>query len=233
MLGTIVNSVAIIAGGLVGLLIKGNINEKYTDVIMQAIGLSVFFLGLSRAIQSLPYAETLLFIIALVIGGAVGEFLDIEGKMKALGDFAEKKLSKSKDSNISKGFVTASILYCTGAMAILGSFESGIYGDHRTLYTKSVLDGVISIIFASTMGVGVLLSAVSVFAYQGLLTVFSGFLRPFLSEELLTEISLVGGLLIACLGINLLKILKIKVANFLPSLLIPVLYFIIKGFFVN
>ncbi|MFI3169968.1 MAG: DUF554 domain-containing protein [Faecalibacterium sp.] len=238
MLGTIVNAVAILIGGAIGLLLKGGIKEKYQNTVMIALSLSVIYVGASGAISGLMEedAEALLFIISLVIGSVVGEWLDIEARLKALGDWIEVKLNGKqgdKASNVSIGFVTASLIFCVGSMAILGSIDSGISGNHTTLYIKSMLDGTMSIVLASTVGVGVLFSAVSVFVYQGSITLFAQVLQPFITADMIRELSIVGGVLISCIGINMLKIKAIKVGNMLPAILIPVLYYLppVQAFF--
>lgn len=227
MLGTIVNTAAILAGGLVGLLIKGGLKEKYKNIVMQALALCVIFVGASSALKGLmdENAEAILFIISLVIGSGIGEFLGIENKLQSMGDYIQSKTG-GKESNISQGFVTASLMFCVGTMAILGSLESGISGNHTTLFVKSVLDGTSSIIFASTLGIGVLISGVSVFLYQGALTLCASFIQPYLTSDMIREISIVGGIMIFALGLNMMEIKKIKVGNMLPAIVIPIIYYI-------
>lgn len=225
MLGTIVNALAIVVCTLVGMALKGGIPEKYRTILVQALGLSVVYIGATSAIGNLlaENAHPLLYILSLVIGAFFGELVDIEGKLQQFGDFMEKK-SKNSNSNISQGFVTASLIYCVGSMAILGAIESGIHGDHSILYAKSLLDGVMSLVLASTLGIGVMLSAVSVLLYQGTITLFASSLQPYITEDMMREVSIVGGVLISVIGLNLLEITKIKVGNFLPAIFIPVIY---------
>ncbi len=227
MLGTIVNSVLVLIGSMIGLVIKGGIKERYSEIIMQALGLSVLFVGASSAIggMSSEGANPMLFIVCLAVGALIGEWIGIEAILEKVGDKLQSTLGKG-GSNISQGFVTASLTFCVGSMAILGSFESGIQGVHTTLFTKSMLDFVAAIIFASTLGVGVAFSAVSVFIYQGLLTMFASFLQPFLTVDMIREISIVGGIMIFGLGLNMLGVKKIKTANMLPALVLPVLYYL-------
>lgn len=226
MLGTIVNSLAIIAGSIVGLLLKSRFNDKVQNIITQATGLAVLFLGISTALTEMakPERSPILFVFSLVIGGIIGQAIDIEKHLKKLGDLLESKFANSK-SSVSRSFVSASLLFCVGSMAILGSLESGISGNHTTLITKSILDGTSSIVFASSMGFGVLFSAGAVFIYQGAITLMASFIQPFITEDMLRELTLVGGILITGLGIDLLGIKKISAANLLPSLLIPVIYY--------
>lgn len=236
MLGTIVNTAAILIGGCVGLFIKGGLKEKYKNIIMQTLSLCILFVGASSALKGLmsENAEPILFIVSLVIGSAVGEFLAIEDKLQNLGDSIQAKIG-SKESNISQGFVTASLMFCVGTMAILGSLESGVQGVHTTLFVKSVLDGTSSIILASTLGVGVIFSCAAVFLYQGILTLCASFVQPFLTGNMLREISIVGGIMIFAMGLNLMEIKKIKIGNMLPAILIPVIYYIpvVYKFFIS
>ncbi len=227
VLGTIVNSIAIILGSIIGLLIKGGLKKRYEEIVLNAVGLSVLFVGISGAVSKLMLkdANPILFIVSLAIGGFIGEWIDIEKRLGKLGDMLQARFAKN-ESGISHGFVTASLLFCVGTMAILGSIESGVKGVHTTLFAKSILDGITSIIFSSTMGVGVVFSAVSVFVYQGTLTILSSHVQNFLTADMLREISIVGGIIITALGLNMLKIKAIKVGNLLPAIFIPVLFYL-------
>ncbi|MDL2324975.1 DUF554 domain-containing protein [Ruminococcaceae bacterium OttesenSCG-928-A16] len=234
MLGTIVNAVAILVGGLAGLLLRGGIKQKYQTIANQAIGLSVLVVGLSGAIGKImqPEANPVLFIVSLVLGGLLGELLGIEAGLEKLGNWLQGKIRTKKDTgNIADGFVAASLLFCVGTMGIMGALQSGMQGQHTTLFTKSVLDGITAVIMASTMGVGVLFSAVSVFIYQGAITLLAGVISPLLTADMLREILLVGGIMIAALGLNILGITKIKVGNMLPAILVPVVYYLVLGLF--
>lgn len=232
MLGTIVNTLAIIFGSLLGIIVKGKFKQNYQILITQAVGLSVLFIGISGALSKLlnPKANPILFIISLVIGAIIGEFFDIEGKLSKFGNYLESKF-KGNENSISKSFVSGSLLFCVGTMAILGSLESGLQGVHNTLYAKSILDGVMSVIFASTLGIGVLFSSVTVFIYQGIITMFASFIQPYFTDDMIREMSIVGGILISGLGLDLLNIKKIKVGNLLPSILIPIIYYAILKIF--
>jgi len=224
MLGTIVNTVAIIAGSLIGLLFKGSIPEKYSKTIMHAIGLAVILIGLKTALQT---DDILIIIISLAIGSVIGELLRIEDRLERLGKRLGRLVSGDGDG-VAKGFVTASLVYCVGAMAIVGSLESGLSGNHQTLFAKSLLDGIGSILFASTLGIGVLFSAVSVFLYQGAITLAAATLKLYLTSAVVAKMSAIGGLLIMAIGLNLLEIKKLKIANMLPAIFIPLIYQIIK-----
>ncbi|SDY60090.1 DUF554 domain-containing protein [Tindallia californiensis] len=220
MLGTIINSVAILIGGTVGLLLRKGISERFKQTVMQGLGLSVFVIGVSGALKT---ENMLVVIFSIVFGGIMGEALEIEEKLEVLGRWMEKRVGKG-EGLVAKGFVTTSLIYCVGAMAIVGALESGMTGNHETLYAKSLLDGVSSVIFASTLGLGVLLSSVSVFIYQGLITIAAGSLADLLTEAVVIEMSAVGGLLIIGISMNILEIKKVPVGNLLPAVFIPVFY---------
>lgn len=191
---------------------------------MDGVGLSVIIIGISAAIKT---ENTIMAIISIVLGSIIGEISGIEKKLNRLGDSLEARFSNG-DSNFSKGFVTASLVYCVGAMAIVGALESGLLGDHNTLFAKSILDGITSIIFASTLGIGVAFSAIVVFIYQGLITLLATYLKDLLTHDVILEMSAVGGILIMAIGINILELKKIKVGNMLPAIFIPFLYYIFK-----
>ena len=228
MLGTVVNAIAIVVGGLVGMLIKGGLPEKTSQTIIKGVGLCIIMIGASGALEGMNYIMEMIFFI--VIGSLLGEWIDIEDKLEKLGNRLESRFSK-EGSTFSKGFVTASLLYCVGAMAIMGSLESGLNDNHKILYAKSVLDGVTAIIFASTLGLGVVFSAVSVFIYQGTITLLSGALTSILTDAVVAQMSATGGLLILGLGLNMLGVERVKVGNMLPAVLLPIGYFLIGKLF--
>lgn len=228
MLGTIINALGIIIASLLGAKIKGGISKRYNDIIMDAIPLAVLFIGLSSTIFNMAKStEPILFIISLLIGSLLGEFINIEKKLDHLS-ISLQNFSKNNqnDSNFSKGFVSATLIFCIGSMAIIGAIESGLKGNHTILYAKSILDTITSFILASTFGVGVMFSGVAVFIYQGLITIFASFFEAYITEAILTEISIVGGILIFSLGISMLGIKKIKTINMLPAIFIPILYYL-------
>ncbi len=229
MLGTIVNALSIMAGGLLGIFLRRGIPESYKTTIMQGLGLSVFVIGLGGALKS---ENILLMIFCVVIGSIIGEIIAIEDNLDKMGQMLEKRFSKG-DGSIAKGFVIASLIYCVGAMAIVGSLESGLTGNHQTLYAKSLIDGVSAIIFASTLGVGVALSAIAVFVYQGIITLSATFIKDFLTTDVVTEMSAIGGLLIMGISINILDIKKIKVGNMLPAVFLPILYPFVQPYLVR
>lgn len=226
MFGTIVNALAIAMGSILGVSFKGGIPEKYNKTVMQAMGLAVVLIGLKSAFQT---NNILLLIFSLAIGSVLGELLRIEDMLEKLGKWLERKFQKEgTKGGISEGFVTASLIYCVGSMAIIGSLESGLTGNHQTLLAKSVIDGVSSVVFASSLGIGVLFSSVSVFLYQGFITISSSFMKDLLIPSVTGEMSAVGGLLIAAIGINMLELKRIKVGNMLPSIITPLIYYTIR-----
>ncbi|UCD89578.1 MAG: DUF554 domain-containing protein [Desulfobacterales bacterium] len=224
MLGTIVNTLAIIAGSLLGLVFRGGIPKKYHVTIMQAISLAVILIGVKMALKT---DAILLVIFSLVIGSLMGELIKIEERLENLGKFFETRFAKNQ-SGLAKGFVVTSLIFCVGSMAIVGSLESGLTGNHQTLFAKSALDGLSSIIFASSFGIGVLFSSIPVFLYQGFITLTATLIKPYLVAEVINQMSAVGGLLIMAIGINLLDIQRIKVGNMLPAIFIPLVYYMIK-----
>ena len=227
MLGPIVNCLTIIAGSLVGMLFKNGIPERYNLTIMQAIGLAVILIGMKSA---LGCNDLLIIIISLATGSFIGEWIGIENYLERLGDFLETKFSKTS-SGFSAGFVTASLMYCVGSMAIVGSLESGLTGNHDTLFAKATLDGIVSIILSSSLGIGVLFAAVPVLLYQGSITLMAGLLKPLLIPAVISQMSAVGGLLIMALGLNMIRQDKLRVGNMLPAIFIPLIYFLIMSWF--
>ena len=230
MIGTLINCIAIIAGSAVGLLLRRGMKDSIAKTVMQGVGLSVILIGLTGAIET---GNTLLVILSMVIGGVAGSLINIDQKMNQLGAWAQKKLTRGDDENntFAKGFVTASLVYCVGAMAVVGALDSGIRGDHSTLIAKAALDGITAIVFSSSLGIGVMLSAVPVLIYQGAIALLGTAIAPLLSDVVVTEMSAVGGLLIMAIGINMLLEKDIKVANLLPAILIPFLYYPIAQLF--
>ncbi len=226
MLGTIVNAAAIIAGSILGLLFSKGISDKYKEIVLSGVGLCVILVGIK---SSLVTNNLLIVIFSIVLGSLIGEWIGIEKRLEQLGAFLERKVSeKSGDSSsIARGFVTASLLFCVGSMAVVGSLESGLTGSHQTLFAKSVLDGIMSIVLASAMGIGVLFSGIAVFIYQGIITLAAASLKDLLVPETIEQMSSVGGLLILALGLNMLKITQIRVGNMLPAIFLPLLYYAI------
>lgn len=224
MLGTIANALAIVVGSAVGLFFGRHISDRYIDTIVKALALAIIALGMGDGLQT---KAVLLLIVSLAVGSMMGEFIDIEGNLEKLGKWVEKKLG-GQEGGIAKGFVTASLLFCVGAMAIMGALEGGLTGDHKTLFVKSILDGIISVAFASKMGVGVLFSALPVFLYQGFIALTASYAKVLLVPEVVREMAAIGGLLVAGIGFNMLEIKRIKVGNMLPAIFIPCIYYLGK-----
>lgn len=222
MLGTIVNAIAVILGGLVGLLFKKGLPKKLTDAVMTGIALCTIYIGVSGCLEG---KNPLITVISIAVGAVIGTALDLDGRLVSLGESIEKKFKKSGGEKVSlaEGFVSSSLLFCVGAMAIMGSLQSGLAGNHQTLYTKSVMDFISSIVFASSMGVGVLFSSVAVLVYQGIITLAAGFLAPLLESGTVAEMTCAGSLLLIALGLNLLGVTKIKIMNYIPAIFLPIL----------
>ena len=231
-LGTIVNVIAIVVGGLIGLVFKGGLKERFREVLMQACGLAVVFIGAAGAFEMIFSVEgaglssnhTMLIVISLVIGGLVGELINIEKGLDIMGDKLKKLVKAGNDNKFVDGFVTASLVFCVGAMAICGPIDEALTGDSTTLYIKSILDMIMVMVLASVYGVGALFSALAVGIYQGIFTVFGVFIADFMSDALISTLSGVGSILIFAVGVNLLWPKKIRVGNLLPALLVPVIW---------
>lgn len=219
LLGTLVNVVLVLIGGFVGLFLKKGISKRFSDLIMHAIALVTMVIGITFATAS---ENMLIVIISLVVGTLIGEGINIDKKLNQLGDLIKSKV-KSESGNVGEGFVTATLLFCVGSMAIMGALDSGLRGDHTVLYTKAIMDGISALIFASSMGIGVILSAMPILLYQGSITLLSSFIQPYLTQSMMTEMNGVGGILLIGLGISILGIKEIKVSNLLPALVIPVI----------
>ncbi|ERI04862.1 DUF554 domain-containing protein [Aneurinibacillus aneurinilyticus] len=220
LLGTVVNTAAIIVGALLGSSLSG-IKENMRVTVMQGISLAIFVLGIQMGMASQNF---LLVIFSLVIGSILGEWWKIEEKLQSLGIWLENRVGGKGKGSISTAFVTATLVYCIGAMAILGSLDSGLRNDHQVLFTKAMLDGFAAIIFASALGIGVIFSAVPVFLYQGLIALSASYINQFVDEKLMmlivNEITATGGIMIMAISINLLELKKIRIANMLPALLV-------------
>lgn len=213
-MGTIVNAVSIILGAVLGLLFKKGIPERYGRTIMQGLGLAVLLVGVSMSLQT---KQVLVVVLSLVLGALTGEFLNIEGGLDRIGKWLESKVGGST-GDVGKAFVTTSLIYCVGAMAIMGSIEDGLNHNPHILYIKSALDGVSSVVFASTMGVGVAFSALPVLLYQGSITLLAWTVKDFLGPVVISEMTATGGLLILGIAFNMLNIANIKVGNLLPAI---------------
>jgi len=218
-LGSVINALAILAGGALGLLLHGRLPEKMRQVVFQGLGLCVLVIGMQMAMQG---QNGLLVVLSVLIGGVLGEALRLEDRFAALAGKL-KGLVRSNNTRFVDGMVNASLIYCIGAMAILGSFDEGIRGDHSILFTKALLDGFASIALASSYGAGVLFSALPVLLYQGLLTIFAGAFQSYFSDYLIAQLTATGGTLILGIGINLLGLAVIRLSSLLPSLIVIVI----------
>jgi uncharacterized membrane protein YqgA involved in biofilm formation len=257
MLGPAVNAIVVIVCALVGVFLVRGIPSRFEEIIKKAIGLSIIYVGIKGAFDN---QRVLLLIMSMVGGGAIGELINIDGLMNRLGLWAERKITKTAvknnsiiaangdsdntapneairdDATETKGsfsncFVSASILFCSGSMAIVGSMQSGLQGNHEILFAKSILDGAISIVFGASMGIGVIFSAIPVFVYQAGIALAAMAVKEILTPDIIREMSAVGSLLIAAIGFNFLGVKEIKVANFIPAIFIPLIYMSIEALF--
>lgn len=219
MTGVLFNVLTVLVGSTVGLLLKKGISKKYSDAVMVGIGFCTVLIGIQGMLKGL---NVLVAIVSMVVGAVIGTALDIDGKLNGLGDAISRKMNKKDGSKVSvaEGFVTASLLFCIGAMTIIGSLEAGLKGDNTTLFTKSILDLCSSMMLSASLGIGVVFSAVFVLIFQGGIVLLAGFLEPFLSDAAVAEITCVGSLMILALGLNLTGIGKFKVANYFPALIL-------------
>lgn len=231
MIATIFNCALILIGSLLGILLRNRISARFTAIVMQALALCVLGIGLSSALKT---ENTLCVIVCMVLGCLLGEALRIEERLDHFGDFLKQKLlrGKAESGRFTEGFVSASILYCVGAMAVMGAIDAGVRGDYALLISKGVIDGVTAITFAAVLGIGVAFSLLPVFLYQGALTLLASLVAAYLAPAALVEMSAVGGLLIVGIGFNLLKIgeTKVKVGNMLPAIFLPFLYLPLADF---
>lgn len=223
MTGTIVNALAIVIGGILGLLFKNVISEKISESLLKTTGLAVIAIGITLISAGENFT---LLIISLVTGTIIGEYIDIEKRLENFGAYIESKM-KNKESNIALGFVTCTLIYCVGSMAIIGSIQSGLTGNHGILFSKALIDGITSITMAVSMGAGVILSSISVFIYQGIITMLASTMQSLLNDVVVGEMTAIGGVIIMGIGLNFLEIKRIKVGNLLPAIFIPIIYYII------
>ena len=225
MLAVVINAALVLVGSVIGLLLKSKISEKLTKSLMHGLALCVMVIGIMSAIKT---QDILCVIICMVVGILIGEFLRIEDRLDGLGKIVKSKFVRKGDSEsrFVEGFMTTTLLFCVGSMAITGSMEAGINQNYSIIISKSVIDAVTSISFAATMGIGVCFSSLGVFVYQGLLTVLFILVGPFISAEAINEMSAVGGLAIIAISLNMLDVLpaKIRSGNMLPAIFLPLAY---------
>lgn len=223
MLGTLVNTAAVLVGSCIGLLFRKGLPERFGQVIMKGLGLCVMYIGVKGALKG---ENEIIAILSIAVGAVIGELLRLDERLEKLGGWIERKCKKREadKTSVTEGFVSASLLFCVGAMTILGSLESGISGDHSTLFLKSILDFTCSIIYASTLGYGVIFSAATVLVIQGSITLLAGWIAPVLTETVILEMSCVGSILIIGLALNMLGITKLKTMNYVPAIFLPLLF---------
>lgn len=222
MIGAIVNTIAVAAGSLIGLLLHRFISKKQGDPLMKAMGFVTLYIGITGILDD--SAKVMVIIISLIVGTLIGEVLRLDDHLNSFASGIEKRFQNENGTiSIAEGFVSASLLFCVGAMTIVGSLQAGLTGDSAMIFTKSLMDFCSSIIFASTMGIGVLLSAVFVLVFQGGITLLAQWIAPFLTTDIITQMTVVGNLLILALGLNLVGATKIKVINMLPAIVLPVI----------
>lgn len=218
MIGVFANTATIIIGSIIGLLIKKGLSERIANAMTTATALAVVYIGIDGMLNG---ENTLILVLSMVIGGVIGTLLNLDGHLESLGNKIENKFSNG-NGKIADGFVSATLLFCVGAMTIVGSLQSGLSGNHEMLFTKSILDLISSIVLASTLGWGVMLAAVSVFAIQGSIVLLAQAVEPFLSTAVIAEMTCAGSVLILALALNMLGITKIKLMNFVPAIFIPI-----------
>ena len=230
-LGTIVNTAAVIFGGVLGILLKNGIARRFEKILMQALGLATTFIGLSGALKHMLLVENgsittqgaTLLIFSLVLGCLLGEWVNIESKMEKIGIKLKSVAKVKSDNRFVDGFVNASLIICVGAMAIVGAMQDGLTGDSSMLITKSLLDFVIVAVLTATYGIGAAFSAIPIFIYQGIITLIAALFGAIISDVLIAELSFVGNALVFCVGVNLVREKTFRVANMLPALLVPIL----------
>lgn len=230
LLGSFVNFLAIVAGSLAGIVLR-NITEQTKETVTKGIALGTIALAIQMSMQTTSFT---IIIISICLGGMIGEFLKIEDSMTNLGLFLEKRFARG-NGNFAEGFVTATLIYVIGSMGIIGAIESGVAGNHQTLFTKAVMDGFMSIMLTASLGIGVLFSAFPVLIYQGIITIFASFIVRYLPPELLdsimTEISAIGGLMILAIGLNIMKLTKIRVSNYLPGIIVLIIIMVVQYYY--
>ncbi len=227
MTGTIINTLAIVLGGLLGLLFRKGIPENFNRTIQDGLGIVVLAIGIQYVVQAEQWA---ILGISVALGALIGDWRQWDQRLQLIGDKIQQTF-KTKGSNFAQGFISASLLFCVGAMAIVGALEDGLTGNYDILVVKALLDGIFAIVFSANLGAGVILSAVPVFLYQGAISLGAVWLKPLLTPLLMNTITSLGGLLIAALGLNITGISNIRIANLLPALLVAPLIIILMTVF--
>jgi len=221
-MGAVVNAVTIVICGIIGIIFKAGISERFNERIMHGIGLCVLVLGIVGVIT---VEKTMVMIVSVLLGAITGEALKLEERLvNGVKKIEDKVKHLNAINNLGEGFIAATMIFCVGSMAIVGALESGLLNDHSTLYAKSILDGIVSILLASSLGAGVILSSLPVLLYEGAITLMAGSMAPYLSDIVINEVVVVGSLLLIGLGLNLPEITELKIMNYVPSMLFPVIF---------
>lgn len=230
MLAVFVNAAAVILGSLVGILLHNRLKPHHTKTVVACMGICAMVIGVTEAIAT---SNIIIVILCLVAGTVIGELVKLEERLDCTGDWLKARVAKKNGGRFTEGFVTASLLFCVGSMSIVGSFDAGLRGDYDIIFAKSVMDCIMSVTFAATMGIGVAFSALTILIYQGALTLLAGVIEPVLTQPMITEMSAVGGVMLIATGINVVGLTKerIRVGNMLPGLIFPVIWFAIAGLF--
>ena len=230
MIAVFVNAITVILGSLLGILLHNRLKEHHTKTIVAGMGICSMVIGITGAIAT---SNILIVIVCLVLGTILGELVKLEQQLDGAGDWLKARVAKKSGGRFTEGFVTASLLFCVGSMSIMGSFDAGLRGNYDIIFAKSVMDGIMSVTFAATMGIGVAFSAVTVIVYQGALTLLAGVIEPLLTQPMITEMTAVGGVMLIATGMNVAGLTKerIRVGNMLPGLIFPVIWFAIAGLF--
>ena len=227
MLGAAVNAIAVFLSGLVGLKLANYIEPCYKDAIMKFLPLTIVVLGIESALKG----DVIIVLISMILGVIIGEYFDLEGKLNNFANTLKDKFIKNEDNDFATGFVSGTLIFCVGSLGILGAIEAGVNGDNSILYTKAIIDSLSSIFLSTTLGIGVACSAGVIFLYEGLISLLSGFLAPILTPEILANISGVGGITIIAVGLSMLDLVKFKLVNSLPAIVIPVIIGLILNLF--
>jgi uncharacterized membrane protein YqgA involved in biofilm formation len=220
MIATLVNCATVIIGSLIGLVLHTKINESFKRVVYVGAGMISLILGIKMGLVT---TKIVFMALALIIGGILGEWWNVEGGILRFGDFLKKRFAKKESGkDFAGGFLNASVLFCVGAMTLVGAFKAGAEGNYDLILTKSVMDGFMAIMLSAAMGIGVAFSAITILVYQGGITLLAGVLQPLVNELLLGELTAVGGVLVIMIGLNLLRLSKLKTANYIPALLVTI-----------
>jgi len=221
MFGVLINTLAVIIGSTVGLLLKKGIPDSIRDIVMKGLALCTIYIGITGSLKG---QNTLILILSMAIGAAIGQGLDLDKRLNQFAEKLEEKFKKNgEQGSVAEGFVTASLIFCVGAMTIVGSLRAGLMGDYEMLMTKSILDLISSCVFASALGIGVLLSAGFVLVFQGAIVLLAQYVSPFLGDAVIAEMTCAGSILIIGLGLNILGVTQLKIMNYLPAIFMPII----------